>query len=266
MSTTSTHGPRVTTVGRLGTRPASARSAAPMGTASTTAPGVPDALTAGVPGTGAVAAATTAARPEARRTHPVVLLAHTVGLVAALAAGVLLALPGDPVVVGRAGPDVLVPLAAVGALASLTGLVAAGVGRASGRLRAPARAGLVLVVAVVATAVWVAALGGLLLAGSLVGVSRWTDVGEVDGRPVVVRETTSTTGIRVTVGLRDGWRVHTASAPGAALSRPGEPTGQPTAGEGYHLEVDPATGAASVAFELDGPRRLAVPSAPPAGP
>lgn len=262
MSTTSTPWPR-----SVPARDAHApvRSAPPVRTAVVPSASGPATGPVTGPATGPVtgsATARTTARPEARRTHPVVLLGHTAGLVVATAALVVLTLPGDPVVVGRAGPDVLVPLAAVGALASLTGLGVAGVRRASGRAGVAGRALLALGAAVVTTAVWATAVGGLLLAGSLVGVSRWTDVGEVDGRPVVVRETTSSTGIRVTVGVRDGWRVHTASVPGAALSRPGEPTGQPTAGEGYRLDVDPGTGAATVAFDLDGPRLLTVPTGP----
>ena len=203
-------------------------------------------------------------RPAAARplppARPVRTLLLVVLLLAALAAAVLLALPGEPVVVGRAGPDVLGALAVLVALAAATVLVVAGARRASWRWREPGRAVLGLVVAVVVTATWAAAVGGGLLAASVVGVDRWTVVGEVDGRDVLVRESTSVTGLRVAVGVRDGWRVHVASASGGALSSPGELTGHPSAAGGYALEPGDGAGSpAVVAFELDGPRRLVVP-------
>ena len=118
-----------------------------------------------------------------------------------------------------------------------------------------------LLAAIVVTATWAAVLGGLLLAASVVGVDRWTAVGDVDGHAVVVRESTSVTGLRVAVGVRDGWRVRVGSTPGGALSSPGEVAGHPSASAGYVLEPGDGTGSpATVAFDLDGPRRLVVPA------
>lgn len=218
-------------------------------------------------GTAAAARTATAARPVTVRpagprppAHPVTTLLLVVLLLAALAAAVLLALPGDPVVIGRAGPGVLGGLAVLVALAAATVLVVAGARRASWRWREPARAVLGLGLAVVVTATWAAALGAGLLAASVVGVDRWTTVGEVDGHSVVVRESTSVTGLRVAVGVRDGWRVRVGSSPGGALSSPGELAGHPSAAGGYVLEPGDGAGSpAVVAFELDGPRRLEVP-------
>ena len=192
--------------------------------------------------------------------HPVRTLLLVLLLLTALAAVVLLALPGDPVVIGRAGPGVLGALAVLVALVAATVLVVAGARRASCRWREPARTVLGLGVAVVLTTPWAAALGAGLLAASVAGVDRWTTVGEVDGRSVVVRESTSVTGLRVAVGVRDGWRVRVGSTSGGALSSPGEPTGHPSAAGGYALEPGDGAGSpAVVSFELDGPRRLEVP-------
>jgi len=155
--------------------------------------------------------------PPARRGRTALL---GVFLLLALTAAVLLALPGEPVVVGRSGPDVLGALAVLVALAAATALGVAGLRRASWRAGEPVRLAVGLLAAIVVTATWAAVLGGLLLAASVVGVDRWTAVGDVDGHAVVVRESTSVTGLRVAVGVRDGWRVRVGSTPGGALSSP----------------------------------------------
>lgn len=184
----------------------------------------------------------------------VLLVAGSVLALAGVAAH-LLAGQTDPdrvLVVGGLGPGSLREIAwAVGVLAFLVVLVV-------GSWVVTARARPVLRVAVRVLA-GLATVAGLLLlcAGawlSLLGTTRYLDVGTVDGRAVVVEESDTLGGVSVDVGFREGWTVVRART-SDPVARAGASAGPPpSSGDGYRVRRE--GGSVVVTFSLAGEERV----------